>query len=97
MISDYLSTGKDNAICCKDLAKITSMPERDITEAVMRERRSGLPICATSDSRRPGYYMAADKEEMQDFCQSLARREKEIRETRKSCLKTITGLPSRGE
>lgn len=92
-ISDYLSIGAENARRTKDLAQQLGIAPRMVTLIVERERREGQPICASSDAEHPGYYLAADKGEMQRFCNSLFHRAGEIHKTRKACLKTLDTLP----
>ena len=65
---------------------------RELTIAIERERRAGVPICAHSGSN-PGYYLAASKEEMQEYCDSLAHRAGELDKTRTACIETLPKLP----
>ena len=92
-ITELLNTGKDNAIKASTLADALEVTTRDISQAVEQERRHGCPICA-STGKNPGYYLAANKEEMQEFCNSLKGRGIEIFKTRQACLSTIPNLPS---
>lgn len=94
MIYELLSTGRENARTARDLAKLTGLDRRGISHLVERERRAGRPICATCDGNTPGYYIAADREEMQSYCDSLRHREREIAKTRKACAATIASLPA---
>lgn len=94
-ISDYLETGAENARTGKELCKELNITARDLTAAIERERRAGKPICASTDAKNPGYYLAADKGEMQRFCNSLFHRAGEIHKTRKACLASMESLPER--
>lgn len=94
MIYELLSAGRENARTARDLAKQTGIDRRGISHLVERERRAGKPICATCDGNTPGYYIAADRDEMQEYCDSLRHREKEIAKTRRACAKTIDSLPA---
>lgn len=58
-ISDFIPTGKDNAISCRALAARAGLSERDVQEAVLHARADGNPIC--SGSR--GYFMPRDAAE----------------------------------
>ena len=85
-IADYLSEGKENARTGKEICNLLNITARDLTAAVERERREGQPICASTGSN-PGYYLAADRGEMQRYCNSLYR-------TRRACIKAMELLPA---
>lgn len=91
-IADYIPLGRENAITAKELQTITGIKLRDITRSIQRERLSGVPICANSDSTNPGYYLANDPKEIQRYIKSLDHREREIRKTREALQKAQNGL-----
>lgn len=91
-ITDHLNTGKENAITANELCTLLNISIRDLSAAVERERRKGSPICA-SNGKKPGYYLAANKEEMQEYCKILYKRAGEIHKTRKACLISMINLP----
>lgn len=93
MIADILTPGKDNALTGHAICELLHITMRDLTAAIERERREGQPICA-SNGNNPGYYLAANKGEMQHYCDSLHRRAGEIHKTRRACIKTIEHLPA---
>lgn len=93
MITDLLSRGKANAITGREICQALNIHVRELTAAIERERRAGNPICATTGSN-PGYFLAANQEEMQEYCDSLFRRAGEIHKTRKACLAMIDKLPA---
>jgi len=95
MIYEILSEGAENAQTGKEICKLLNVTARDLTSAIERERREGKPICASTDSKSPGYFLAADKEEMEHYCRSLNHRAGEIHKTRRACLQTIDNLPAR--
>ena len=97
MVSEILSTGIDNAITGKTICKQLRINHRALTIAIERERREGKPICATCNGTAPGYYLAADKEEMRRYCRSLHRRAGEIFKTRRACMKSLEKLPEAAE
>ena len=84
-ITDILLTGAENAQSGKELADRLGMTIRDFTEKIAHERRCGHPICA-SQGENKGYYLAANREEMERYCRSLERREDELRKTREACM-----------
>ncbi len=92
MISKYLSEGRDNARPARYLCDLLNLSPRELSRAIERERRAGIPICAAS-GKNPGYFLAANQEEMQLYCRSLWRRAGEILKTRRACEKTIESLP----
>ena len=94
MIYELLSTGRENARTARDLAKLTGLDRRGVSHLVERERRAGKPICATCDGNTPGYFIPADRDEMQEYCDSLRHREREIAKTRKACAATLDSLPA---
>lgn len=90
IVSDFLLTGKENSTTAAELALMLNVNKRDITQAIENERRRGKPICATHSG---GYYMAADKAEMKEYCDGLQRHISEICKTKNACRKTIDKLP----
>lgn len=97
MVFELLAEGAANARTGKELCNLMGITARDLTAAIERERRAGKPICASTDPKRPGYYLAADKGEMQKYCSSLYHRAGEIHATRNACLQTIAQLPDAAE
>ena len=91
MVSILLFKGKENAQTAKTLSKQLNMTQRELTQEIERERRAGSPICA-SCGQNPGYYLAANRKEMTDYCDSLKSRGIEIFKTRKACQQTIENL-----
>lgn len=85
-VLDLLGTGPDAAKTARYLADLLHCNQRGITAAIESARREGVPICATCDSKAPGYYLAESLEALKDYCRSLARREGEIRKTRRALL-----------
>lgn len=92
MISEVLLRGKQNAITTDELAAVFNVQPRYITRAVNVERLAGKPICSSNDISHPGYYLAANKEEMRSFCEQLRHRAGEIFRTRRACLRSIEKL-----
>lgn len=82
-ISEILPTGKENAITAKDLSSILGISTREVSRKIEEERRKGTPICASCYQYK-GYYLAADDDELQEYCKRLRHRETEIAKTRES-------------
>ena len=93
MIYELLLEGAENAQTGKHLCELLRITPRDLTAAVEAERRAGHPICASTDRKNPGYFLAVNQAEMQEYCNSLLHRAGEIHKTRKACIKTIEQLP----
>ena len=94
MIFEMLDTGEQNARSSRELARALGTDPRSISSLVERERRQGKPICATCDSKTPGYYIPATREEMELYCARLHHRAGEIYKTRAACLNTLDTLPT---
>lgn len=93
MISEYLPTGAENAVTAKQLCNLLNMNHRELTKAITAERRAGQPICAVVGGFVKGYFLAANKREMELYYRSLSHRLKEIRATATACKKSIKELP----
>ena len=94
MIFEMLDTGEQNARTAKELARIIGTDRRSISLLVDSERRAGKPICASCDSKTPGYYIPATREEMERYCRRLQHRAGEIFKTRAACIETLDSLPA---
>lgn len=92
MVYEVLTTGAENARTGKYICALLNLSPRELTQHIERERRAGKPICAATGAN-PGYFLAADKYEMQRYCKSLEHRENEIEKTRRACIDTINELP----
>ena len=93
MIADILFKGAEHPTTAKALCRLTGFGHRELTAQIERERRQGQPICASCDNTRPGYYLAADRNEMQRYCGRLSHRLKEIAETLQGCRSSLEQLP----
>lgn len=92
LVSEFLAEGAENAKTGREICSALDITARDLTAAIERERRAGRPICASTGTT-PGYFLAANKEEMQRYCRSLLHRAGEIHKTRNACMKSIEDLP----
>ena len=73
-VSKLLSMGRDGAITGAKLVQLLELKDlRELTQLVEAERRAGIPICATTNSSGPGYYLADGPEKLQDCISSLDR------------------------
>ena len=92
-IADYLPEGKENAVSGRHLCALLHIDARTLRFIVERARRDMIPICASVDRKEGGYYLAANKKEMERFCKRLENQEESIRQTREACEQTIDTLP----
>lgn len=79
-IADLLGVGRENAITRRDLERLTGLAPREVSLAVERERRSGVPILADGS----GYYLPASHDERAACVRSLRHRAREILITARS-------------
>ena len=96
MIHELLATGRENARTGRELAQHFNCSIREITEQVERERRAGQPICAAT-CEPYGYYLAADAEELNDYCRQLWKRAGEIHKTRRALVKVLAQIRDKQE
>ena len=97
MIYEMLGEGRQNARSSRELAEVLGIDRRGVSILVERERRAGKPICATTVSRMPGYFIPANREDMERYCRQLKHRAGEIFKTRAACIKTLGRLPASEE
>ena len=92
-VSKLLSNGKAGAITGAELVKLLELKDlRELTQLVEAERRAGIPICASTDSAAPGYYLADGPDELAGYLSSLDRRLNNIRQTRQHLEDTLSRL-----
>lgn len=94
MIAELLGTGEQNATTGTELASYFGFQTKDVRAVVMRERRAGKPICATT---KAGYYLASSDADIINYCKRLEHRENEIRRTRNALLKLVESQSSNEE
>lgn len=95
MISELLYTGRHRPRSGAELAAILHCNVRVVSRAVERERRAGIPICATTDGVNPGYYLAESQEDITLYCDSLQHRAGELHKTRAAVLQAGKKLPEK--
>ena len=89
MIHEALQRGAENARTGQELADYFGCSVRDITATIEQERRAGAPICASNNSRRPGYYLAANAQELEGQIKALHKRASELYKTRRALIKAL--------
>lgn len=94
-VSKLLNNGKAGAITGAELVKLLELKDlRELTQLVEAERRAGIPICASTDSAAPGYYLADGPDDLAGYLSSLDRRLHNIRQTRQHLEDTLCRLTS---
>ena len=89
-VASILLTGKKNAIPGREIMRILKLREpREVSALVEMERRSGAAICATTDSRNPGYFLAETPGELQEYVRSLQGRIREVTVTSEALETTL--------
>jgi predicted DNA-binding transcriptional regulator YafY len=95
MIYELLHVGEGNATTAAELAGVCHCTTRDITRQIEKERRDGLPICATCSNG--GYYLPEDAEDLERYCDRLKHRSIEIFKTRQALVRTLERIRDRKE
>ena len=91
-ITDYLPTGKENAIPSKTLAEILGFDTvRELQKAIERERQAGAVILSTC-TEGGGYFLPANETEIREFIRTLSNRAKNTRRSMESALDALDGL-----
>lgn len=96
MIYELLAHGRENARTGRELAALLGCNIREVTEQVERERRQGHPICAASGDT-PGYYLAADADELDRYCARLKGRAVELFKTRQALIRVLREIRDKQE
>ena len=92
MVTDFLSTGAENAKTGRELARLLHCDIREITRSIENERRRGAPIVSSCNPDNPGYYLAETADELQAYCSRLHQRAGEIHKTRRALLKAAADM-----
>ncbi len=89
-IASILMTGKENALPGREIQRILGLKDgREVTSLIERERRGGVPVCASCDNRQPGYYLPDTPGELEKYIKSLQGRIHEVAATRDALEETL--------
>lgn len=89
-ISRILLEGEANALPGHEIRRILGLKDgREVTSLVERERRGGVPICASCDNRQPGYFLPETPGELERYIKSLEGRIREVAATRDALEETL--------
>ena len=97
MISEHLGHGASNAMTARQLSNLLGMERRLLVKAIEKERRQGIPICASTDASNPGYYLAANEAELDAYTRQLWKRAGEIHKTRRLMIENCKALSTASE
>ena len=87
MISDFIPTGKENAITRDSLRCLTGMSDRAVRRMIADERAMGVPIISCSHSA--GYYLAETEAEKQIILRELGSRIAKMAKVYRAISKTL--------
>ena len=91
-VTDCLSVGRVHAHTARELSEWLGVKDREITKAIERARLHGAPICANCNGDRPGYYLAANADELHEYLQSFKRRRRNIVRTEAALMTTLCAM-----
>ena len=91
-VADCLSVGREQAHTASELSEWLGVKDREITKAIERARLHGAPICANCNGDRPGYYLAANADELHEYLQSFKRRRRNIVRTEAALMTTFCAM-----
>lgn len=92
MVHELLGKGRECAVTGEVLAQLLGRSARDVSLQVERERKAGIPICASCDATHPGYFLASGPDELAGYLASLDRRLREVRKTRSALQSTLDDM-----
>lgn len=96
-VKSLLPEDKRFAVTAKQLAEMMKTDHRSVTREIERLRKSGVPICATSDASQPGYYLTNDPAELERYLQRLRRRIKNVSQTERKLTDTLLTMSGQTE
>lgn len=84
LLEKVLPIGRASAITADELRRLTgARSTRAVTIEIEKLRKSGVPICASCDASRPGFYRPENAEELASYLKSLDRRLRSVSQTRR--------------
>lgn len=78
-IMELLQEGVENAISARDLAKYYNCDTRSITQEIHNLRRSGKVILSVNTGINNGFFLPADRAEVERFAKTMHSRLKQIK------------------
>lgn len=62
-ITDFILTGRENAISLADLSHVTELPERAVRKEILQARLEGNLIISSDE----GYFMPSDEDDIREY------------------------------
>lgn len=94
---ELIPTGADHPVTAKRLAELCgTQNERQITRNIEALRRAGIPVCASTNAERPGYFRAENPAELALYLKNLNNRLREIGKTRRALNVVLDGWMGQG-
>ena len=78
-IMELLQEGEKNSISAKELAKYYNCDTRSITQEIHNLRRSGKVILSVNTGVNKGFFLPADRAEVEGFAKTMHSRLKQIK------------------
>ena len=78
-IMELLQEGEENALTAKELAKYFNCDTRSITQEIHNLRRSGKVIISVNIVINNGFFLPADRAEVERFARTMHSRLKQIK------------------
>lgn len=78
-VLNYISEGSQNAITCKRLSELCNCNTRQITAQISQLRQKGYVILSSTQKDSKGYFLPANKGEVERFVLSMRSRIKRIK------------------
>lgn len=97
MVNELLQKGRENARSASELCAALNINNRKLRQLVEHERRQGHAICTDISGSGGGYFLAADKDEMEAYCRRLWKTINSLAKTCRACQKVIDTLPPGSE
>lgn len=91
-IAALLLRGHEHALTTKELARVSGLHPRKVTNAIMEERRHGAPILSSGD----GFWLAENAEEVRMCVRKLHCRAGEIHKTAQALAATAKATKEGG-
>lgn len=89
-IASLLHAGKEQAISTKELVKLSKCSSvRELRERVAIERNNGVIICSGPSG---GYWLPADRKEIEDFSRLMEMRASQIFSAAKSAREALSAI-----
>lgn len=84
-VTEFISTGEENAISLVELCRITGLENRTLRAAIERERQNGAVICSSVN----GYSYPETRSELQEYVHRERARSRSITRSLRGAERTL--------